>query len=271
MPVVADLRTMYIDLVKQSLTCSLYERHDGTLFTPREHWRRALLRRLLPPDVRLTRRVSAEAREEGRDWPALALTMVGVKRLDQLQSCVETVLREGILGDFIETGVWRGGSVIFMKAILAAYGVTDRTVFVADSFAGLPKPDAGKYPADAGDTLSSFSELAVSLDQVRAAFERYGLLDEGVHFLTGWFKDTLPSAPIEKLAVARLDGDMYGSTMDAIDALYPKLQPGGFLIVDDYGGIPQCRQAIDDYRSRHVIREPIVPIDWTGVYWRKEV
>ena len=107
------------------------------------------------------------------------------------------------------------------------------------------------------------------MDRVRANFARYGLLDEQVHFLKGWFKDTLPIAPIERLAVARLDGDMYESTMDAIEALYPKLQPGGFLIMDDYGAVPACKQATEDYRERCGIREPIVPIDWTGVYWRK--
>jgi len=264
-----DPRALYLELVKKSLTCSLYEGNDGTFFRPPGGWRRALLRQLLPPDVCLVRRAADDQRTEGRDWPALALTMVGAKRLDNLHECVETVLRDGVPGDLIETGVWRGGSVILMRAILKAHGVTDRTVFVADSFAGLPKPDAERYPADAGDRHWMYGELAVSLDQVRANFDRYGLLDDQVRFLKGWFKDTLPTAPIERLAVARLDGDMYASTMDAIEALYPKLQPGGFLIVDDYGAVPACKQATDDYRARCGIREPIVPIDWTGVYWRK--
>jgi O-methyltransferase len=264
-----DPRALYIDLVKKSLTCSLYEGYDGTVFSPRGSWRRALLRALLPPDVRLIRRTTDERREEGKDWPALALTMVGAKRMDNLQMCVETVLRDGVPGDLIETGVWRGGSVILMKAILAAHGVVDRTVFVADSFEGLPKPDALLYPADAGDRHWEHAELAVSLEQVRAGFARFGLLDDRVRFLKGWFKDTLPTAPIERLSVARLDGDMYESTMDAIEALYPKLQPGGFLIMDDYGAVPACKKATEDYRARHAIREPIVPIDWTGVYWRK--
>ena len=264
-----DPRALYIDLVQKSLTYSLYEGDDGRFFRPRESWRRALLRRLVPEDVRLIRHAPDAKRAEGTDGPALALTMVGAKRLDNLRACVETVLRDGVPGDFIETGVWRGGAVILMRAILKAYGVTDRTVFVADSFEGLPKPDALRYPADAGDRHWTRRELAVSLDRVRANFARYGLLDEQVHFLKGWFKDTLPIAPIERLAVARLDGDMYESTMDAIEALYPKLQPGGFLIMDDYGAVPACKQATEDYRERCGIREPIVPIDWTGVYWRK--
>jgi O-methyltransferase len=262
-----DPRDLYIDLVKRSLTCSLYEGNDGTVYKL-AGWR-TLLRPLLPRDIRLARGVADDRRAEGKDWPSLALTMVGAKRLDNLHHCVATVLKDGVPGDFIETGIWRGGSVILMRAILKAYGVTDRTVFGADSFEGLPKPDAANYPADKGDLHWVSKELAISLEQVRANVNRYRLLDGQVQFLKGWFKDTLPAAPIERLAVARLDGDMYESTMTAIEALYPKLQPGGFLIVDDYGAVPGCRQAIEDYRGRHSITEVIETIDWTGVYWRK--
>jgi O-methyltransferase len=264
-----DPRELYIELVKKSLTCSLYEGNDGTVYQPLGSWHRALIRSLLPGDVRLFRPVGDDQRAEGKDWPSLALTMVGAKRLDNLQHSVLTVLKDGIPGDFIETGIWRGGSVILMRAILKAHGVTDRTVFAADSFEGLPKPNAVSYPADRGDRHWTCNELAVSLEQVRANLDRYGLLDDQVQFLKGWFKDTLPQAPIERLAVARLDGDMYESTMTAIEALYPKLQPGGFLIVDDYGAVQGCKQAIEDYRARCGINEPIETIDWTGVYWRK--
>ena len=97
----------------------------------------------------------------------------------------------------------------------------------------------------------------------------YGLLDDQVVFLRGWFKDTLPAAPISALSVLRLDGDMYASTMDALSALYPKLAPGGFCIVDDYGAIEACRQAVTDYRNAHGIAAEMVPVDWTAVYWRK--
>jgi hypothetical protein len=195
--------------------------------------------------------------------------MVGLKRLDNLQYCVEDVLARGVPGDLIETGVWRGGSTIFMRAILKVHGVTDRRVWVADSFAGLPPPDEARYPADRGDQFYLSPELAISLEQVQANFERYNLLDEQVRFLKGWFSDTLPRAPIDALAVARLDGDMYGSTMDALTHLYPKLSRGGYLIVDDYGALPACRQAVHDYRDAHGITEEIVTVDWTGAYWQR--
>ncbi len=175
-----------------------------------------------------------------------------------------------IPGDLIETGVWWGGATIFMRAILKAYGITDRTVWVADSFEGVPPPDAEKYPADAGWDLAQFDCLAVSLEDVRANFDRYGLLDQQVRFLKGWFRDTLPTAPIEQLAVLRLDGDLYESTMDALSNLYPKLSVGGYAIIDDYM-VSACAKAVQDYRRQHGINEKIEVIDTEGIFWRKKV
>jgi hypothetical protein len=208
-------------------------------------------------------------RAEGRDWPPYAHTMVGLKRLDNVQFCVEDVLARGVPGDLMETGVWRGGAVIFMRAILAAHGVTDRRVWAADSFAGLPPPDVAKYPQDAGLTLNEFAQLAVGLEQVQNNFRAYGLLDDQVRFLKGWFRDTLPAAPVERLAVLRLDGDLYESTMDGLTHLYPKLVKGGYLIIDDYRDIPACARAVTDYRRAHGITEEIESIDWSGVYWKR--
>jgi hypothetical protein len=212
---------------------------------------------------------ASEIRAEGRDWPAYAHTMVGLKRLDNVQFCVEDVLAHGVQGDLMETGVWRGGTVIFMRAILAAHGVTERRVWAADSFAGLPPPDTEKYPHDAGMTFNEYKELAVGLEEVQNNFRRYGLLDDQVRFLKGWFRDTLPSAPVERLAVLRLDGDLYESTMDALTHLYPKLAKGGYVILDDYRNIPACSRAVTDYRMAHHITEEIESIDWSGVYWKK--
>ena len=208
-----------------------------------------------------------ENRQEGLDWPSDAETMIGMERLNNLQHCVETVIQESIQGDLIETGVWRGGASILMRGVLAAYGVRDRTVWVADSFQGLPPPDPA-YAADADSEFHKDKQLAISEEDVRENFRRYGLLDDQVRFLPGWFKDTLPTAPIEKLAIARLDGDMYESTIQALESLYPKLSPGGFLIIDDYA-IRMCRQAVDDYRSQHTIEDEVVMIDAKSAYWRK--
>jgi O-methyltransferase len=155
-----------------------------------------------------------------------------------------------------------------MRGVLEALGDRSRRVWVADSFEGLPVPDAERYTADDGLDWSHVEALKVSSDDVRANFERYGLLDDRVQFLEGWFCDTLPDAPIEQLSVLRLDGDLYQSTMDALEALEPKVSPGGFVIVDDHGGWEPCRQAVTDYRDANGITAPIHEVDWTGVWWR---
>jgi len=212
------------------------------------------------------RSVSTAQKEEGRIWPAYTDTMIGLKRLDNLQFCIETVIREGVKGDFIETGVWRGGASIFMRAVLAAYGIEDRKVFVADSFEGLPKPDPKKFPVDKDDKLYRVTYLAVSQEEVENNFKKYNLHDKKVVFLKGWFKDTLPKAPIKKLAILRLDGDIYSSTMDALSNLYPKLSGGGFCIIDDYG-LKGCKRAVDDYRAQHMINIVMKKIDLSGAVY----
>ena len=234
-----DTRSLYLDLLKRALTDLLYDP--------------------VPEDVRL----------EGRDWPSRAYTMIGMKRLDNLQYCIEQVLAKNIPGDFIETGVWRGGATIFMRALLKVAGVTNRHIWVADSFEGLPKPDSEQYPADTGDIHHQYQQLAVPIEQVKEHFRRFNLLDDQVNFLQGWFRDTLPTTTIKQLAILRLDGDMYESTMEALVHLYPKLSEDGYIIIDDYGAISACRQAVEDYRASHNIVEAIHWIDWTGVYWQR--
>jgi len=211
----------------------------------------------------------ADTRAVGRDWPSRALTMIGTQRLHHLRGCVEQVLADGVPGDLLEAGVWRGGASILMRAILAAYGARERRVWLADSFRGLPPPSPQRYPLDADLRLNDIPVLAVPRETVQHNFEALGLLDDSVRFVEGWFADTLASVDADAFAVVRLDGDLYESTMQSLDALYPKLSPGGFLIVDDYGCLGACRAAVHDYRERHGIREPIEAIDWTGAYWRK--
>jgi hypothetical protein len=185
-----------------------------------------------------------------------------------VRTLIEEILNDGIPGYLIETGVWRGGATIYMRAILEVHAVTDRIVWVADSFRGLPEPDAERFAADANDTHHTHRELAVSADQVRANFQRFGLLDDQVRLLEGWFKDTLFTAPIQRVALMRLDGDMYESTWQALEALYHKVSPGGFIIVDDYI-LPACAKAVDDWRLSHGSNEPLHEVDGAAVYWRK--
>ena len=196
-------------------------------------------------------------------------TMLGEKRLDNIQRCFESIVSDQIPGDFIECGVWRGGAVAFMRGLLEAFEEPERVVWAADSFEGLPPPTLAP-DVEFGLDLSrgNCPMLAVGLDEVKRMLDAYGLLDDRVKFLKGWFKDTLANAPIERLALLRLDGDIYESTMDALGALYSKVVPGGYVIVDDLF-VPTCRRAVEDFRTAHRVDEPIVTIDWTGGYWRK--
>lgn len=192
-------------------------------------------------------------------------SMIGKARLDSLQMMVETVLRERIPGDFLEAGVWRGGASIFMRAMLELWGDSKRNVYVADSFKGLPPP---KLDQDENLNFHLDPTLSVSLDVVKSHFERFGQLNDRVKFMPGWFEDTLSADEPSQLAILRADGDLYKSTMDILDNLYHRVASGGFVIIDDFGAIASCRQAVEDFRVAHQINNPIETIDWTGAYWR---
>lgn len=263
-------RDLYIDLVKRSVLNLPYVDVEINPIQPFGRMRSAVLSAFRRAGIQLAhqRRGDFARRLAGTDYSDVAHSMVSWKRLDNVHSCIETVLRENVPGDLIETGVMRGGTVVLMRAILKAYGVTDRKVWAADSFEGLPAPDVEKYPDDAGAAWHLRPTYEVSVDAVRRNFDRYGLLDDQVSFVKGWFRDTLHTVTAERFAVLRLDGDLYESTMDALVPLYPKLSTGGFLIVDDYN-LPMCVKAITDYRTKNGITDPIVQVDEAAVYWRK--
>jgi hypothetical protein len=194
-------------------------------------------------------------------------TMVSPQRLRNVKEAAEAVLAEKLPGDFVEAGVWRGGLCILMKAVLAAAG-EQRRVFVCDSFQGLPEITEG---VDAPLKLHERPLLAVSAEQVRANFDLFGLLDEHVVFVEGWFADTMPKLreEIGEIAILRLDGDYYTSTRDVLDQLYDKVVPGGFIIVDDYGCYQQARDAIHDFWAEQGLAPDLIQVDSSGYYWRK--
>lgn len=272
------VRDSYVDLLKRSLLGLTVG--PVTLYAPiasgrssLRNWIIRLLRKrgrsLLAEPVEFDLSTDTDGRTSVWGLPPWAYTMVGVTRLTNVEECIKGALESGVPGDLIETGVWRGGTTIFMRGILRAYGVEDRKVYVADSFSGLPAPDAENYPADRGIELHLWPGLSVGLEEVRANFARYGLLDEQVVFVRGWFRDTLPELRDRTWSVLRLDGDLYESTMDALVNLYPGLSPGGWIIVDDYHDIPASAQAVDDYREKEAIMEPIQRVDWSAICWQK--
>ena len=250
----AALRSLYLNLLKKSLTNTLFD------FEPN-----------VDDDEFRFVRDRAEHYVKGG-----AVSMLPLARLDNIEDCISDILEKGVPGDLIETGVWRGGATIFMRAVLKAHGVTDRSVWVADSFEGLPVPDAEKYPLEAkvqqGPVLQkAYNNLAVGLEEVQRNFQAYGMMDGQVRFLKGWFRDTLPLAPIPALSILRLDGDFYESTMDALVHLYDHLSVGGYAIVDDYGedSWTYCRKAIDEFRRERGIDEPLLQVDSKCFYWKR--
>ncbi len=246
----AVARGLYLDLLERTVSNWIYA--DA----------RNQLGQILPFDE--------ARRREGRDIPVQAHTMIGLRRLRHLRALAEDALLRRVEGDFVETGVWRGGACILLAGVLKAHADSVRHVVVADSFEGLPPPD----PRYSKDALSKFDfhlrpELAVGLEEVRGNFERYDLLSEQVVFLKGFFRDTLPGYPLGPIAVLRLDGDLYSSTMDALEHLYDRVSPGGYVIIDDYGVVIDARRATLDFRISREITAPMIAVDGDAIFWQK--
>lgn len=213
--------------------------------------------------LRVSLPMSSAQRDEGIYWPASALTMVGTKRLDNIRFCIEQALRENVPGDVVECGVWRGGASIYAAGVLAANEST-RNLYLCDSFQGLPKPSLKQ---DEGDPHWQSSDyLGVSQDQVWDNFGKFHLQGPNVHLVKGWFNQTLTDLPAKQIAVLRADGDMYESTMDILKALYHRVSPGGFVIMDDYNVVPGCKKAVHDFLGDKTVE--MIRIDQCAVYWR---
>lgn len=198
------------------------------------------------------------------------LSMIGRSRMDNLWESLDHIRKEGVEGDVMECGVWRGGASIFMAGYLDIYEITDKRVFVVDSFEGVPKSE---HELDLCIDLhkEAMPQLAVDLETVKSNFRKFGLLNDNVSFVKGWFRDTLTTDLTEKIALLRLDGDLYESTMSCLINLYDKVSEGGVVIVDDYNVLPQCKKAVHDFFQQIDSALPnIMEIDWTGVFWVKE-
>jgi O-methyltransferase len=261
-PGAEGMRVAYLELLKLSLCDLAGARTLSVSRTGDTRRRESELKSRELDDEELKLRVM------GSDWPFSGLTMVGLERLDDLQACVESVVGDGVEGDVIEAGAWRGGASILARATLDSLGEDGRTVWVADSFQGLPAPDPA-FPADQHLDLSYVDFLSVPVEEVQRHFARFGL-EHGVRFVEGFFGETLPHLRGHRWAVIRLDGDTYEATWVGLESLYPGLSQGGYVVIDDYGLIKECRTAVDEFRSRHGISEPIEHADWNGVRWRRE-
>jgi O-methyltransferase len=257
-PDAESLRRSYLELLKLSL-CDLAGDETMSVEFSRDA---RVYSRLLPED-------HMEPRIDGRDWPYGGLTMAGLVRLDDLQGCLESVVADGVEGDVIEAGAWRGGASILMRATLDSLGATDREVWVADSFQGFPGSGDGGAADTAPDEMTLLEFLSIPVEEVRRSFARLGLA-EGVRFVPGFFAETMPGLRGRRWSLIRLEGDSYEATRDCLNALYPGVSRGGYVVVDDYGAIEVCRAAVEDFRLEHDISEPLEQVDWTCVRWRRE-
>jgi O-methyltransferase len=264
----------YLTLLKQTLTASVYP--ESAWLILRSGGRKGLtarakdfmIRQLARRNLILVKKLpyDPKRRAVGLGWPMFGYSMVGHRRLENFEECIRSVVENNIQGDIVECGVWRGGASIYAKAVLNTLNATGRSVWLADSFEGMPiQSEADKVDPN----LYGNSVLAVSMEEVQRNFDRFGLLDESVKFIKGWFFDTLSSAPISRIAVLRLDGDYYSSTMDALNGLYDRVSINGYIIIDDYGDFESCRKAVTEFCSNRGITPTIVPIDSNGVFWQK--
>lgn len=244
----------YLDLLIKTLTNQPYLEHEHTIPNPAYFHGATEAERL-------------ELRKMGLDLPRFAHTMVGQLRLEEIQRLTRVIRKNEVPGDFIDCGVWRGGTSIFMRACMNVYGFEDRMLWMADSFMGLPAPD-DRYKADDGDLHYEQSFLAVSMHEVRVnVISHLGSVD-GIHWLPGFFENSLKDF-VSPLALMRIDADMYSSTTHCLDALYPLLQPGGIVIIDDYETLPACGKAADDYRKKHGITEIVEMTTMNSGFWVK--
>ncbi|MCC7530719.1 MAG: class I SAM-dependent methyltransferase [Candidatus Melainabacteria bacterium] len=250
-----DAKALYLDLLAKSLTNTLFVNEPDSDQESQAQFVKSFIEHYISGS---------------------AITMLPMARIENLRNCIINTIERSVPGDLIETGVWRGGATIFMRAILKAYEVSDKIVWVADSFEGLPEPDAELNPIEhkaySGPVMTKvYKHFAVGLEEVKRNFAAYGLLDDQVRFLKGWFKDTLPNAPIKSLSVIRLDGDFYESTLDSLNNLYPKLSRGGYVIIDDYGeeSWTECKRAVEEFRSKHAVKDELFKVDSNCYYWQR--
>ena len=274
------LRRRYLDLLKKTLVNLVYAEDAlrlDTALSGRLGTGQADRQRMLR-DVRYERpdsyaKLVAAKRDGSVDtfWGArVAHTMIGLDGLENIERCAHRVFADGVPGDFLEAGVCHGGASIFLRALQVAYGEPERVTWLADSFEGVPP---ATHPVDREHDLDLTEErfpwMAASLESVRDNFATYDLLDDGVRFLPGLFADTLPDAPVERLGILRIDGDLYSSTRETLDALYDRVSDGGYVIVDDYGCLDPCRIAVDEFLAERGLDVELHQVDWTRVCWRK--
>jgi O-methyltransferase len=198
-------------------------------------------------------------------------TLTGHERVFALRQAVAYVVKANIPGALVECGVWRGGSMLVIAHTLLELGVTDRDLYLFDTFETMPPPgaqDVDLWGARAADTfdaaLASPVYAYIPQKQIRSLLEATGYPAERLHFVKGMVEETIPDGAPPQIALCRLDTDWYESTAHEMEHLYPRIQPGGVLLVDDYGHYMGSKQAVDEYIAKHDLALLLNRIDYTG-------
>jgi O-methyltransferase len=188
----------------------------------------------------------------------------GPEAIVSLIRAIEYVVQNRIPGAFVECGVFMGGNIEVMIRALQNLRVDDRDIYLYDTFAGMPQPDPRDDVGLGGvmktsweahrteaDGLSGSNWMRATVETVRERIDPLGYPAERLHFVKGMVEDTIPGVAPDQIAILRLDTDFYSSTKHELEHLYPRLMPGGILIIDDYGAIPGARLAADEYGLEH--------------------
>lgn len=233
---------------------------------------RALVRANLELAVRLPEEVPEPEFERLRTR-CEPFTMTSRERLYSVYQATRHIAAAGVPGDVVECGAWRGGSAMMAAFVLLAQGDSERRVWLYDTFTGMPEPgqeDRGLHGEDPHaewqrNQRGDLNEWCYSpLDDVRANLLGTGLAPERLELVQGMVQDTIPARVPERIALLRLDTDWYESTRHELEHLFPRLSPGGVLIVDDYGHWAGVRKAVDDYLSGRGIHLLLNRIDYAG-------
>jgi O-methyltransferase len=196
-------------------------------------------------------------------------TMTSIERMHALWAATRFVSARGVPGDHVECGVWRGGSSMLAALTFAAAGDHDRRFHLYDTFEGMPEPTAHDGAVARREWVrhqrDDHNEWCYGpLDDVRANMLSTGLPRERLRLVKGKVEDTIPAEVPDRIALLRLDTDWYSSTHHELVHLMPRLEPGGVLILDDYGHWQGARKAVDDYLSEHGIDLLLVRVDAAG-------
>lgn len=256
---IQSLKELYLKTVRDTLTGYTYKDSKPLPFYPLRRFLNWLFPNLL---IGVKNKQVNESRLE---WWSTALTMIGNQHLDNFRYCIESAVKDGVEGDIVECGVFRGGACIYAAAILAANN-WNRNIYVCDSFRGLPPPEKAQDKGSRWHKLNDF--LAVSIEQVKDNFRRFHLDGDNIRFVEGFFEHSLKKISCDKIAVLRCDGDMYQSTMDILENLYHKVNIGGYIIIDDWD-VPECRRAVEDYLRQRNLEVSLMPFGTNARYWKK--